>query len=411
VNETGLWLGHGQQILLGVYNGSIGVGWLSIQRTYDLGLESLGILLGAAMLARLITSFLSGRIVARIGLRAFVVGGALLFALSMVGHALTPPWAVLLIFSFLAGMGDSAIASGLSAYVVSRYNARRLSWLHGSFGVGLMLGPQAMLFALSSLNMNWQQVYLSVGIATVAFTVGLALTSARWDVDIEASDGNLPPRAASLRDTLAIPLVWLGMLAYILYGAAEVSTGNYTPALYAERGINPGLIAAWVSAYWAAFTFGRLFLGTFVERVGRVNMVRLATIVAMLGTALIWLNLSPNTSVIGLLLAGIAFGPVFPTLMTEISQRLGSAHIPNTVGIFMGISALGAAGLSNLIGAVSTSFGTEIIGPALLITCVLLFVLHERIVVALGKRKTKTRSETADAPLHAMTASAPGEDR
>ena len=377
-NEIALLIGHVIQVLLGIQVGMLGVGWPYIEKTFGLGFESLGILVGVGMLARLFSSFASGRLIARLGLRKFILGGVLLFGLGSLGYGLAPSWGLLLLTAFLAGLGDSAFGSGLSTYVVSNYPARRLNWLQGVFGLGLMIGPQPVTWLVRDLGLAWQLVYLLVGAAICGLWLLLLPLSNHWQLVPNHVEGQAPLRPASARQTLRLPLLWLCLAVYFFYGGAEVGTGQFVNALYTDgRGIDPRTVSTWVTLFWLGFTVGRLGLGGMVDRIGKTRLIRFSTLGIILGSFAIWLYRDPNLSYFGLLLTGLSLGPVFPTMTAQSSERFGLAHMANAIGFQMGAGALGAAVLPSISGVLVTRLGIEVIPIILVVQGIVLLLLHE----------------------------------
>lgn len=381
--SVALWIGHAVQVLFGLYGGMIGVGWTYIEKTYGLGLESLGIFLAAGMAARLICNFVSGRVIAAIGLRAFVLIGVCVAGVALIVHGITSTWLLLLLAAFAVGIGDSLVSSGLSTYVVSHYNARRLNWLHGSFGIGLMIGPQLITLVVRDLGQTWQALFMLLGVGVLLGGLLMLPGSVNWRLDPHpaANPDSSPLRPASMRQTLSLRLLWWCMILFFLYGGVEVGTGQFANALFTEgRGIDPRVASTWVTIYWGSFAAGRLLIGGLVEQIGRTRLVRILMLLAVIGALLIWLLRDPNFGWIGMLTMGVACSAIFPTLTTQTPQRFGAQHTANAIGFQMGIAALGAGFLPSLDGYVASAISIELIAPLILVQAVIMFLLHEYIL-------------------------------
>jgi hypothetical protein len=87
-------------------------------------------------------------------------------------------------------------------------------------------------------------------------------------------------------------------------------------------------------------------------------------------------ELSRPLDFIGLALAGLASGPIFPSLIATTPARLGEAHGANAVGFEVAAAALGQALLPGLIGLLAGWLGAGIVAPALLATAITLLSLH-----------------------------------
>ena len=105
--------------------------------------------------------------------------------------------------------------------------------------------------------------------------------------------------------------------------------------------------------------------------------MRWCTALIVLGATLVWLDPTPVLSLVGLLVAGIGCGPVFPSLIAETPDRLGAAHTPNAVGFQVAAAASGQSLLPSAMGVLAASSGLEAIPLALIGAAVLLFVTYE----------------------------------
>ena len=90
-----------------------------------------------------------------------------------------------------------------------------------------------------------------------------------------------------------------------------------------------------------------------------------------------WADLSAGATAGGLLLAGVACGPIFPSLIAVTPARVGLPHAANAVGFQIAASALGLSVVPGLVGVAGARFGVEAIARLiLLLACILAVVYH-----------------------------------
>jgi fucose permease len=114
------------------------------------------------------------------------------------------------------------------------------------------------------------------------------------------------------------------------------------PQLQLVGGVDAGTAARVASLYGLALTAGRA-LGIFVlHRVGMLRVLAVAISVAVLGAALIVLA-GPTVGLIavGVLLVGVGFSPVYPTVIALAGQQQPENRGAVT-GFVAGIGAIGA---------------------------------------------------------------------
>ena len=369
-------------ISLGLPDGLLGVAWPSIRTSFSLSLDALGSLLVASTAGYTLSSFNSGRILARISVGVLLTLSTGATAISLVGYAIAPSWWVLLGFGFLSGLGAGAIDSGLNTYVATHFSPRILNWLHASYGVGTTAGPLIMTSVLDA-NHPWQWGYLIV--ATVQFLlIGcFAVTRDWWRVPHTASSQSPSTDAAhtSTMSTLRIPVVWIGIFVFFMYAGVEVTVGQWTYSLFTQtRSISTTIAGQWVSIYWGSFTIGRVLFGVIVNRAPINLLLRLCMTSVVIGAVLIWLNIANFLTVFGLMLIGFALAPIFPSLIATTPERLGAKYVANAVGFQVAAATLGAAVLPSLAGVLSGYFGLEVISIIIFVGTLFLFGLFEILV-------------------------------
>ncbi|MCW5890986.1 MAG: MFS transporter [bacterium] len=359
---------------IGLPDGLLGVAVPSIVGDFGIAPGEIGVLLATFMVGYLVASFASGRLLARFGVGSVLVWSCVLTGASLLGYATAPCWAVMLAWSPLGGLGAGAIDAGINTYAATRHGVRTLNWLHACYGVGVTLGP-LLLGVLFAAGQPWTAGYALVGTAQLALGVAFAATRTRWPPPAPARTG--APVAASVRGTLRAPRVLAGVATFTTYTGIEAAAGVWAYSLFTtSRGVAESTAAAWVAAYWASFTVGRVLLGPVAERMLLRTFLRGAIATMVAGAALLWL--APGAlGPVGLMLLGIGCAPVFPSLMAATPARVGAAHAPNAIGFQVCGATVGQSALPALVGTMAAHAGFEVLGPVLCAASVLLFVLHE----------------------------------
>jgi fucose permease len=371
-------------VSLGLPDGLLGVAWPSISVTFGVPVASLGALLLAMTAGFLLSSFNSGQIVDRIGVGGLLLGSSLLVTLSLALYALTPSWWLAIGAAALMGMGGGAIDSGLNAYAAAHFRERHVNWLHACYGLGAMLGPLLMTATLSS-GASWRWGYALVGGVLALMALSFAATRRMWSQPgaADTPDTARPARPARMGEVMRRPLVWLGTFAFFIYTGLEVSAGQWAYTLFTEgRGIDAEAAGVWVGIYWGSLTVGRLVSGVLVERLGARRLLRSSMVLALVGALLLWLNLLPLLSFVGLALIGFALAPIFPLLIAQTPGRLGAGHATHAIGFQIAAANVGSSLLPALAGMLAQGFGLEIIGPFVLALALLLLLLHEGLLAA-----------------------------
>jgi fucose permease len=179
------------------------------------------------------------------------------------------------------------------------------------------------------------------------------------------------------RDTLAIPAVWLGVLAFGVYVAVEAGAGLWAFLLLTdERGVSATIAGLCVSLYWGMLFVGRVVQGVASERINPKKILVGSLFGMAAGSLLVALPLHASVTVLGLAVIGFAAAPVFPLLTLTTVDRVGQAHTDRTIGMQIGGAGLGGSLIPAGIGLLLGHFGAGALGTCLLILSVLLIVFY-----------------------------------
>ena len=376
-------------IALGMPDGLLGVAWPSIRASFSIPLDAIGMLLTASVTGYMTSSFLSGPLIARMGVGRVLAASCALTGMGLIGYTLVPVWWMMVLLGVVAGLGAGAIDAGLNTYVASHFGEGLMQWLHASYGIGVTLGPIIMTIALTTLN-SWRVGYRVVGGFQLLLATGFVLTLAMWDRK-EASAGAEEPKKLTdyktpMGETLRQPQVWLSALLFFLYVGAEVSLGTWTYSLLIEsRGVDPAVAGFWAGSYWATFTIGRIVAGLYAKRVGVNLLVSGGVVGALLGAVLLVWNPSQVANLIAVALIGFSIAPIFPAMMSGTSQRVGAHFAANTIGMQMAAAGLGTAIIPSLLGILARQTSLEVIPLCLVVAFAGLFGLYTLAVRSASK--------------------------
>ena len=364
-------------IALGMPDGLLGVAWPSMRADFSIPLDSLGMLLFAAVTGYMTSSFLSGVLITRMGVGSLLTVGCALIGSALIGYTLVPTWRMMVLFGVGTGLGAGAIDASLNTFFAAHFSENLMQWLHASYGIGVTLGPIIMTTALTVMN-SWRVGYRVVGGFQLALETCFVLTLPMWnqkDISTQRNESKrLTDYKTPMGETLRQPQVWLSGLLFFMYVGVEISLGTWTYSLLIEsRGIDPAVAGLWVGSYWAAFTVGRVLAGLYAKRAGVNLLVQGSLVGALLGAVLLVWNPSDLANLLAVALIGFSIAPIFPALMSGTSQRVSAHFAANTIGMQMTATGLGAAVIPGLLGVLARQFSLEVIPICLVVVFLGLF--------------------------------------
>ncbi len=389
-------LAYAAFIALGMPDGLLGIAWPTMRADFGVPLDALGMLLLASVVGYMTSSFLSGALMARIGVGRLLAISCFLTGTALFGYTLVPMWWMMVLLGVLAGLGAGAIDAGLNTYAAAHFDAGLVQWLHASYGIGITLGPIIITTALT-VSDSWRVGYRVVAGFQFAMALAFVLTLSWWR-DNEASRGDsqreklLTEYKTPMMETMRRPRVWLSVLLFFLYVGAEVSLGTWAYSLLTEsRGVSTQWAGLLVGGYWAMFTLGRILAGLYANRLGVDLLVQGGIALAFLGSLLLWWDPFPVANLVAVALVGIAIAPIFPALISGTSRRVGAPMAANTIGMQMAVTGLGASLIPSLVGVLARRYSLEIIPVILTLLYLTLFGLYR---IAMIPRMEKNNGQT-----------------
>lgn len=379
-------------IAVGIPGAALGVAWAQMQRSFQVSLEALGLVMGALLAGRIVTSIYSGRLVAWLGAGNYMLAGSLLTLTCLAGIALAPGLTALVLLHALLSMGVSALNTGINIHAAAHYSGSRMNWLHTGFGIGSALGPLIVTLVVFRLQLDWRWSYLAFIVLQLALTLLFLRTRRAWS----AGPATAAAAAQPLRASLRLAPACYGIALFFLHGGLQFGTGALGNSLMVDgRGIAPDLAGLWVSIFWAGLTIGRVLTGIAVPRVGNDRFMRASMLLTVAGTLMLWFGPDAGLTFAGVALIGFTLAPVLPLLLADTPARVGAAHSPNVVGLQIGSAGIGIALLPGLMAVLAERVGLETIGASLFLIALLSFLAHEGLLAAGRRSRAATRLSPA----------------
>jgi fucose permease len=377
-------------VSLGLPDTVLGVAWPSLRAGFGISQSAMGAVLAAGMSGYVLSGLLAGAALSRLGVGKLLSASSALVALGLLGFALAPSWWAFFPMGVLLGFGSGAIDSGLNGYSARHFSVRHVNWLHGFWGVGASLGPALMTAAIAT-GPGYRAGYGLIACVLGLMAVLFAVTRRRWDGGAGAETATAAPSSpagaeaaphetrarATYREALVNRSVWLQILIFFLYTGLEATAGQWCFSWMRERrGLSIEAAGGWTSAYWASLTFGRLALGSVIDRVGPERLLRLATFGAVAGAVAFTVS-SGAPGRVGLLLLGMSLAPMFPTLMARTPGRVGERLVGHAIGFQVTAATLGSSLMPALTGVLVARTNLGVISGVLITLGLMLLLAHE----------------------------------
>ncbi|MBQ7295574.1 MAG: MFS transporter [Clostridia bacterium] len=326
-------------------------------------------------------SFISGRLIRKFGTSKVTFVSILVTALGLLGMSLSPNIVVMMIFSVILGYGAGAIDTGLNNFVSLHYKAQHMNWLHCFWGIGVTVSPMIMSQFLTGEEGAWRGGYRVVALLQLIIAFIVLCTLPKWkglETQTESEDEGKGDKG--LIDILKIKGVLTGILSLGLYCSMEFLLGTWGATYIVNTlALSPDTAAMWVSLYYGGIMLGRMISGFVSMKLSDNQLIRCGIAVAFVGIVILALPIG-SASLVGLLLIGVGFGPIFPSVLHSVPGRFGKTYSADITGYHMG----GAYGIGfgvQLIYGFVASATTFRITPFLLVAlCLGVFLANEKTI-------------------------------
>ena len=334
-------------------------------------------------------SFIAGKMLRKFGTAKVTLVSTFLTAAALVGMSFSPNIIVFMIFTVVLGYGAGAIDTGLNNFISLHYEARHMNWLHCCWGLGVTISPLIMSVFLSEELSSWRMGYRVVALLQLSITFIIFFSLKKWDKvekSIASKEDNAEAGSGKLLDLLKIKGVITSILSMGLYCGMEFSLGTWG-ASYAVNTflIAPDEAAKWVSLYFGGIMLGRVIAGFASMKFNDKTLIRAGVVTALLGIIVFALPLG-KISLVGFLLIGTGFGPIFPSILHSVPERFGTTYSADLTGYHMGGAYGTGFAIQLIFGYAATLISFKITPFVLLALCTGVYIANEVTLKTLKKK-------------------------
>ncbi|MBQ5892906.1 MAG: MFS transporter [Clostridia bacterium] len=373
-------------ISLGLPDSLLGAGWPAMHAELNLPVSYMGVISMVISGGTILSSLLSDRLTRKLGTPTVTILSVLLTVLSLFGFSFSTSLWMLLLFAIPYGLGAGAIDAALNNYVALYYKARHMSWLHCFWGVGAIISPFIMGYALS--GSGWPFGYRTVGLLQLGIALLLLLTLPVWKVNRSAATAE--QKSLGLLGALRIKGVPFLLLGFFAYCAAEATAMYWASTYFVQVKSLPVEVAAnLASLFYIGITLGRFLCGFITDRLGDRRMILIGTGVLTLGilTLLLPIDSSTLTSA-AFVVIGFGCAPIYPCIIHSTPSNFGAENSGAIIGIQMASAYLGSTFIPPLFGLLGNLIGFSIL-PIFLLVFVALMVTMTELTFAATKQNMR----------------------
>ena len=364
-------------VSLGLPDSLLGSGWPAMHAELGVPVTYMGVVSMVICGGTIVSSLLSDRLTRKLGTGGVTVASVFLTVLALFGFSVSGRFGVLIAFAVPYGLGAGAIDAALNNYVALHYKARHMSWLHCFWGVGTIVSPFVMSYALT--HFTWRAGYRIVGAVQLVIAALLLVTLPLWKKTNHAAASETARRSLGVRGALKIRGVPYLLTGFLAYCAAEATAMQWASTYFVEaKGLPAERAAGLAALFYIGITAGRFLSGFITDRFGDWNMIRLGTGILICGIAVLALPaVSETAAIAAFLVIGFGCAPVYPCIIHSTPDNFGAENSGAIIGIQMAAAYVGSMFAPPIFALLGNALGFSIFPAFLLLFAVLLIVMTE----------------------------------
>ena len=372
-------------ISLGLPDSLLGSGWPVMHAELGVPVSYMGIVSMIISGGTIVSSLFSDRLTRKFSTRIVTVVSVFLTVIALFGFSFSNRFWMLIVFAIPYGLGAGAIDAALNNYIALHYKAKHMSWLHCFWGIGTIVSPFIMSYALA--NKTWNNGYRMVGFLQLAIAMLLLVTLPVWK-DNKAKYGE-SGKSIGLLGALKIKGVPLLLTGFFAYCAAEATAMQWASTYFVEvKGISAERAAGFAALFYIGITVGRFISGFLTDRIGDRNMIRLGTGVLICGILALFFPIESYVAAeVSFLVIGFGCAPIYPCIIHATPQNFGPENSGAIIGIQMASAYVGSTFIPPLFGLLGNAISFSIMPVYLLIFFVLMIFMVEMTFRITGRRE------------------------
>lgn len=323
------------------------------------------LLLGIGMISGLLWG---GYVSDRISGKLVLVLSLLFLAAGCFGVGLRLSLPLCLVGIFVAGIGLGALQSSANALLFSAYSKKRVfiaNWLH----IFAALGGSASPWIAGSFieGRNWHIPYVLISTFAILILLMFGLISSKLSVIREKLD------FSAVRELARNRLLIMLYTGAVLYTASEIGIASWMSSfLENERAFGVNEASLGLSIYWLMMIPSRIVVAWLSLRKPAAMVLVGCVLVSIIGFGLFILAGDSLVILAGIILMGLGFGPLFPTLLGLAVDSVG--RFAGTIsGLYIMFAVASGSLFSYLMGVMSeyTDYRTVMLISVIPVACML----------------------------------------
>ena len=302
-------------ISLGLPDSLLGSAWPSMEIEFSLPSSYAGYVSMTIAAMTILSALLAPRLIRKGKTQWIVIVSITLTVIGLLGFSFSNAYYMLFLFAIPYGLGAGAIDASINHYVASHYKSNIMNFLHCFYGVGAILSPNIMSYALKVAH--WNEGYRWTAYAQIGILAVVLLSLPLWKKSQTKEEEKEKEEGSGLKETLLQKGVILTMIAFFSYCAGESVSFLWVTTYFTKTRTELSLdtIASFGSLVFLGLMLGRLLAGFVSNRLGDRRLIRIGSLVELIGILLVAIPFpSYYFAAVGFVIIGSGMGPIYPAI-------------------------------------------------------------------------------------------------
>jgi fucose permease len=363
-----------------------------IMKALNIDGNQFGSLVMGLFLTSCIVELIIGPLVDKLGYKPLAIIGFIVTSVGMFLLAFASTFGLALLACILLGVGAmslNTVGNTLIPVVLfeGKDPARASNFGNAFFGLGYVLTPFLFTLFLKKLGLSYSTALSIFGVLLLVFLL-FALTSSYPKV----------PTGFSFSKAISVLTkgpVLIAALALFCYISLETTMGTWIRRLMEElfgNSMTPDSTAFWAGMVLTLFGVS-MMIGRFVTSTVKnltaigVKVITVMALLSLIAIVLMIMTKSPALAIVAVILAGLAFAPIFPTIVGVTFAKFDSSLYGSIFGIIFAVGLLGGTFVPKYIGNLSVDKTVQQSLGIAAIMAALLFVIALIMSIVLKTKK------------------------
>jgi len=335
----------------------LGVISVELMKSLQIDEGQFGSLAMGLFLTSCIVQFIIGPLVDKFGYKPIAIVGFIVTSGSMFLLAFASSFFLAMLACILLGIGAmslNTVGNTLIPVVLfgGKDPARASNLGNAFFGLGYVLTPLLFVFFLKTLSLSYSVSVSIIGALVLVFLLFALATSFP-----QVSTGYKFSMAIKLLGKAAVLIAALALFCYI---SLEITMATWIKPLMTEllggsesasAVAKAGLV---LSFFGVAMMIGRFLASTMKNLTAMgAKLITLMSLISIMAIVVMIIAKSPVLAVVAVLFTGLAFAPIFPTIVGVTFAKFDASLYGSIFGIIFAVGLLGGTFVPKFVGNMS----------------------------------------------------------